>query len=221
MDEIDPKQFGSLVKQARLHRHWSQEKLAEMADSDQSTVQRVEVGKWKRVPSDLPRILHTLQIFPHSFGSLLLRQGTVLSTRHVLVPSNITADSSIMVYGMAHGDSGTSILSAEPIEVVARPAFLEGVKDAYGVRITGESMIPAFRPGDIAFVHPHLVPLPEADEVVLQKDDHGTRYGLIKTFMGKTNLHWKLRQWQPKKDFGLPIADWPICHVVVARNHRR
>jgi len=218
MDEIDPKQFGSLVKQARLHRHWSQEKLAQMADSDQSTVQRVEVGKWKRVPSDLPRILHTLQmIYPGS----LLRPGTVLSVPHVMVPSNSTADSSIMVYGMAQGDSGTPILSAEPIEVVARPAFLEGVKDAYGVRITGESMIPAFRPGDIAFVHPHLVPLPEVDEVVLQKDDHGTRYGLIKTFMGKTNLHWKLRQWQPKKDFGLPIADWPICHVVVARNHRR
>lgn len=211
MDDLDPKEIGEAVRKARKALGLGQEALAEKSGSDQSTVQRIEAGKFKRLPSDLPKILHALQIDPIG----LLDPGTFLATPHTL-PFARPSDALMPVYGMAEGGKGAMIISPDPIETIGRPPDLMGVKEAYAVRVVGDSMVPAFRPGDLAFVHPALPPL-SGHEVVLQRDDHGTRYGLIKTFLDVKGDALRVVQYNPRRVLILRASEWPICHTVVGR----
>lgn len=46
------------------------------------------------------------------------------------------------------------------LEIVDRPRVLEGVRNGFALRVSSNAFFPAFRPGDIAFVHPNIPPLP-------------------------------------------------------------
>jgi phage repressor protein C with HTH and peptisase S24 domain len=37
----------------------------------------------------------------------------------------------------------------------------------------------------------------------------------VKEFRGETETHWKVRQFNPARDFTLKKTDWQICHRVV------
>lgn len=64
----------------------------------------------------------------------------------------------VPVYAAARGGDGHLIITIDPIEYAAAPDSLIGVRDAYGIQIVGESMVPAYEPGDVAWVHPHKTP---------------------------------------------------------------
>lgn len=127
------------------------------------------------------------------------------------------------IYGAAQGGaSGHLIIDFNPIQHVRRPAILEGVRNAYGIRVDGESMVPAFRAGDIALIHPHLLPEADTDVVLFDHDPKtGDAEALIKHLTGFTDKLWKLEQYNPAKKFSEHRADWPICHRVVGRYDRR
>lgn len=58
------------------------------------------------------------------------------------------------------GDAVGRIPVEQAVESVERPRALDGVRNAFAVRITGNAFFPALRPGDLAFVHPNIPPLP-------------------------------------------------------------
>lgn len=123
------------------------------------------------------------------------------------------------IFGTAEGGPGMVILSSDPIESREWPSILAGVPDSYGVLITNDSMVPALRPGEIALVHPHLPASPDS-EVILQRDDHGTRLGMVKTLTRQTSTEYRLKQWNPAKDFTRSKKEWPTCHLVVGKFRR-
>lgn len=123
------------------------------------------------------------------------------------------------IFGTAEGGAGAVILSSDPIESREWPDVLVGVPGGYGLLITGTSMIPALRPGDIALVHPHLPARPD-DEVILQREDHGTRHGMVKTLIRQSATEYKLKQWNPAKEFTRSKKEWPLCHLVVGKFRR-
>ena len=63
------------------------------------------------------------------------------------------------IYAAAQGGNGHLIVHSDVMEYVKRPVVLEGVPDAYGILVTGTSMIPAYRPNDMALVHPRRPPV--------------------------------------------------------------
>jgi SOS-response transcriptional repressor LexA len=46
------------------------------------------------------------------------------------------------------------------VEWVERPLALMGVANAFAIRAVDDAFLPAFRSGDMAFVHPNIPPLP-------------------------------------------------------------
>ena len=60
---MSPQDVGRIIKDARELKRWSQELLAREAGGvGQSTIDRIEKGQFKRMPSDLPAICVALGI---------------------------------------------------------------------------------------------------------------------------------------------------------------
>lgn len=136
-----------------------------------------------------------------------------------LIPSNELQVSRMMpVFSGAQGGQGKLIIGVDPIDRVKMPAFLENVQGAYGLLIDGESMIPAFYPGDTALVNPHLRPQ-RGRNVILYHNPPGGQEAeaIIKQLNGWNDREWDLEQWNPHLLFKEFRKEWPICHRVVGK----
>jgi phage repressor protein C with HTH and peptisase S24 domain len=126
------------------------------------------------------------------------------------------------VYAAAEGGNGTMIVSVDEIDRIPRPYTLEGIAEAYGILITGESMVPAFRPGDTAWVNPRLPPIRDCEAILYQVNDRdGDAIATIKQLVGWNDREWLLQQWNPPKKFKLDRGLWKTCHRVVGKFSRR
>lgn len=110
--------------------------------------------------------------------------------RGIASPSTVSGDRLVGVhdfpiYAAAQGGNGHMIVHTDVMEYVKRPVILEGVPDAYGILIVGDSMVPAYRPGDMALIHPRRPPERDTD-VVLYDQDHrtGEAKSMIKRLIG-------------------------------------
>ncbi|MBR1206592.1 MULTISPECIES: S24 family peptidase [unclassified Bradyrhizobium] len=120
------------------------------------------------------------------------------------------------IYAAAQGGEGFMIVHTDVMEWVKRPVILEGVPDSYGVLVVGESMVPAYRPGDMALVHPRRPPERGTDVILYDHDPRtGDAKSMIKHLISFNDRSFKLEQYNPAKTFSEHRADWPICHQVV------
>lgn len=133
----------------------------------------------------------------------------------------VTDDRSLPVYPAAMGGEGHVVITFDPIEYVKRPAILEHVRDGYGVYIVGESMIPAYKPGETALVHPRLPLARDTDVVLFHTPPHAEAECMIKQLNGFNDQVWHLEQFRPAKTFDVFRQEWPICHRVVGKYNRR
>lgn len=126
------------------------------------------------------------------------------------------------VFASAEGGNGALIVSTSEIDRVPRPYTLEGVREAYAILVTGESMVPAYEPGDYAWVNPRLPPMRETDCILYEIDgETGDARATIKRLISWTPKSWNLRQWNPRKDFQLDRSIWNKHHRVVGNFRRR
>jgi phage repressor protein C with HTH and peptisase S24 domain len=126
------------------------------------------------------------------------------------------------VYGAALGGSGGAmVVSSDAIQYMARPDPLIAVRGGYGVFVTGESMSPAYEQGDIALVHPSAPPRRNCDVILTRTDADGTRHVLIKRLIGWGPGYWRVRQYNPAKDFDLSQDEWTEVHAIVGKYNVR
>jgi transcriptional regulator with XRE-family HTH domain len=125
------------------------------------------------------------------------------------------------VYAAAMGGDGHTIVTFDAIDYVKRPEVLQSVKGGYGILIVGESMIPAYWPGDTALVHPHLPPSRDTDCVFYHTPPAGEAEAIVKRLIGLNDRTWTLEQYRPAHVFEEPRLEWPICHRIVGRYNAR
>jgi len=94
------------------------------------------------------------------------------------------------------GEMGLFITNGERQGVTVRLKALEGVSDAYAVRVHDKSMYPAFEPDDLVQVNPHLSPQP-GHNVVIQLT---TGEAFIKLLVRRTEKEVRCKQWNPEKE---------------------
>lgn len=133
----------------------------------------------------------------------------------------VTNDRSLPVYPAAMGGEGHVVITFDPIEYVKRPSILEHVKDGYGIYIVGESMVPAYKPGETALVHPRLPVARDTDVVLFHTPPHDEAECMIKQLNGFNDELWHLEQFRPARTFDIFRQEWPICHRVVGKYNRR
>ncbi len=82
--------------------------------------------------------------------------------------------------------------------------------------ITGDSMSPRIKSGDTVLVNPHI-PKRAGDTCIFRRhdDDDGTVHAVVKELLHEGSELWKVRQYNPKRDFTLKKSEWQICHKIV------
>ena len=115
---MTPQDVGQIIKQARELKRWSQESLAREAGGvGQSTIDRIEKGQFKRMPSDLPAICAALGIpLPDLDG----RGGATVPG---VAGMRINSNRDFAVYASAEGGPGEIIRSTDPIELHGDPRY--------------------------------------------------------------------------------------------------
>lgn len=213
---MTPKMAGEAVKHARELKRWSQETLAHEAGGvGQSTIDRIEKGQFKRMPSDLPAVCAALGIaLPDLDGRAATLPG--------LLPIN--RDRDFPVYASAEGGPGEILRSTDPIDFIPRPSQVAHVKEAYALLVTGNSMVPEYKPGEIALVNPRL-PLISDEVYVFYSEIEGEARATIKHLRRATGDHWLVLQHNPPKgkakDFTLNRKEWRWAHRVFGKHSRQ
>lgn len=215
---MDPHDIGTLIKDARELKRWSQEELAERAGGiGQSTIDRIEKGNFKRMPSHLPVICTALGIPLPDFGTPAPVAGVPIARKRIF------SSGTMPVHTAAQGGPGEILVDSSPIAFIPRPAPLEHVQEAYGMVITGDSMHPEYRAGQTALVNPRL-PIIPGEVYIFYAEKEGEARATIKELKRATEKEWRVEQHNPPpgkpKEFTLPRKDWRWAHRVVGKHAR-
>lgn len=120
------------------------------------------------------------------------------------------------VFGTAQGgQDGALVITDRAVDWVARPTVLLRVQDGYGIIVSGDSMEPVVRAGSTMLVNPHSPPRISDPCIFRCHSDDGTTHVMVKEYRGQTETHWKVRQYNPPKDFTLKKDAWQVCHRTV------
>jgi len=127
----------------------------------------------------------------------------------------------LQVFSSAQGgNEGAMVLSNEPVSWIPRDPRLEGVTEAYGCFVSGDSMEPAYERGNLLLVNPSADISPGDDCVFLRETADGTRYVLIKRLVRRNEGSWTVKQYNPAKTYTLSRREWQKAHLVIGKYNR-
>jgi len=218
--------MGEKIRTLREARNWSQDELAARVGISQPAVLKIENGKTikTRFLPDIAKVfgvsMDEVSDDPEFVSTSLIRQKS-----EVTMASHLPSESEkrIPILGVATGGAdGEMVFDGEAIEWVATPDYLIGVRDAYCVYVTGESMVPRYFPGERLDVHPRKPPRRDEDVVVQLHPDEEGGYprGFIKVFVTQTPTTLVLRQYNPPKEIEVPLKRVLHIHYVMGRRSR-
>lgn len=121
----------------------------------------------------------------------------------------------ILGHGMG-GDEGFFMDQGKVHGYTERPGILEGVAEAYAVRVHDQSMTPALKHGFLVWVDPHR-PAAPGDDVVIQLADG---QAFIKTLVRRTQKIIRCKQYNPEKEIDFPSGGTTI-HLIVGSTRIR
>ena len=121
------------------------------------------------------------------------------------------------VFAAVEGGDGDLVVSTEPVDLVPRPWYLGEVKDGYGVIVTGESMTPAYDPGDTAIVNPRLPYMRGKVHIFTCESENSHFRASIKILVKVTETEWIVEQHNPPKTYSLPRSIWTHARRVVGK----
>lgn len=211
---------------ARKVKGLSQAELAVAAKVSQQLVASIETGA-TRTTKFLLRLAAALDVPP---GQLDADWAHVAPSEGPATGGGVPGSASpvgqrdLPVHSSAEGGEGFIIVTTDAVDWLPRPPLVAHVRKAYGLYITGESMVPEFEAGDIALVNPHLPVIPDTTCILYGRAGEDEVRATIKRLRRKTGETWYLKQWNPpdgmKADFTLSRKEWPICHRVVGKYSR-
>lgn len=224
------KTLGERIRYARKARGLVQQQVASHLGIARVNITQWEADQTKPEAKRLPELATLLGV---TESWLLSRSGedpqptkagkqADKSVSRIIPGQQLISPEKMPVYAAAQGGDGHVIVSFDAVDYVKRPAELESVRGGYGLLVAGDSMVPAFRGGDMALVNPHLPPSREKNVILYHTPPHGGDVeAIIKQLNGWNDREWHLQQWNPFKEFTEFRQEWPICHRVVGRYDAR
>lgn len=153
---------------------------------------------------------------------LLEGQDTSLAAPHgeagYRPPAQCLGKLNLPVYAAVEGGPGEIAWGSEPLETIPRPWYVENSPHAIAIVVTGESMMPVIRPGQMVVVDPRLPPIP-TEPAIFISERHGEFKATLKELRRSTATDWVVYQYNPPEgqdhEFKLPKAEWPKAQRVV------
>lgn len=121
----------------------------------------------------------------------------------------------VPLYGWAGAASDERLTFAEQtlISAVPRHPNQANVRGAFALRVSDESMVPRYEPGEIVYVAPNQWPAREQDCVLVTREG----FGYLKRFVRRADGVVKVHQLNPDKDIDFKLDDVDAMHAVVGR----
>lgn len=203
------KTLGQRVKERRTALGLSQPQLAKRVGGiSQQAIQQLEKGGTSRYLVDIARALGvTAEWLQDGHGPAPAKPA---STR-------AREPQKLRVLGMAEcGPDGWSLWNGDVIDMIDRPASLDGVEQAYAVYVVGASMEPRYHPGEVVHIHPGK-PVNVGSYVLVQRraKNGDTPRAVIKRLVKRTPAKLTLEQFNPAKTFEIKAEDIVSVHRVV------
>lgn len=215
-DDIRP--MANRLKELRDGRGWSQDEAA-----DALGMSRSGYVKWERGERGLSDEARTKIARLYGVSKAAVEGDEPLPPEppvNFRSPPQFLGERNLPVFSAVEGGPGVMVVSTDPIEFVPRPWYLGEVRDGYAVLVVGESMSPAYEPGDMAIVNPKL-PIVRGRTYIFASEGNGEFKGTIKRLVGQTADYWEVEQHNPpspaQKRFKLAKAEWPKALRVVGR----
>jgi phage repressor protein C with HTH and peptisase S24 domain len=213
--------MGQKIRRRREELRLSQADLGREVGVSPATIDKIESGHTAR-SRYLPMIAVKLGVPLEELDTQLAALGGAAT--QFLPAVDLVGERDFPIYASAEGGQGQIIVSTDAVDFMPRPAPLAHVKGAYGLYITGESMVPEFEPGDVAMVNPYL-PLVADVTCVFYGERDGAPRATIKRLMRQSADAWHVKQWNPpekmKAEFTLAKSEWPVCHRTLGKYSRR
>jgi len=216
--------LGDAIRAGRLGRGMSQVELGREFGISKSAVNQWESGKNVPDQRKLAKLVQLIGLDPKVAVGLAEPMAaseagddgpSSLATARMMRIDPSAGRPDVPVWASAQaGDDGAIILTPDPIDYIRRSERMQGVKNPFAFYVVGGSMSPAIEHGDQVVVNPALPVRPGVDCVFIQEQPDGTRVALVKRLLRQTEKAWKVRQYEPKKDFDLPKSKWRIAYVV-------
>lgn len=224
--------LGERIRWARKRAKLRQHQVAEPFGIDRANVAQWEAGTSNPDPDRMPALADLFGVplmwlwknegpLPPDLPSKpVARPEIIVPQPQIVSREHLTDTKNFPVYAAAQGGQGHLIMTNDVVEYIGWPDILQGVPRAYGMLVRGDSMVPAFRPNEIALVHPKVYPAIDTDVILY---DHppfggsGNVEAIIKRLIGFTDKRWRLEQYKPAKQFEEDRIDWPECHRVVGK----
>jgi phage repressor protein C with HTH and peptisase S24 domain len=217
--------IGQKIRRRREELRLSQADLGEQVGVSQATIDKIEAGHTAR-SRYLALIAVKLGLPLEEIDPGLAALSAAGALKAPVIPGIelMGGDRDFPIHASAEGGQGQIIVSTDAVDFMPRPAPLAHVKGAYGLYITGESMVPEFEPGDVALVNPHL-PLVNDVTCIFYGERDGATRATIKRLVRQTPEVWHVKQWNPpegmKAQFTLAKSDWQLCHRTLGKYSRR
>jgi phage repressor protein C with HTH and peptisase S24 domain len=205
-----------IIREAREGRKWSQKDLADRAGISQVAIMKIESGVTAQ-SKFLPKIAQIL-------GLDLAQLDPGLSGVHLpaLPPvADPFGPKDFRIYSAAEGGPGEILRSVDPVDWWPRPIEVQRVAGAYGMYIVGESMVPEYRPGQVAVINPNLPHIADRSYIFYAETEDGVVRATVKLLRRQSGDNWFVTQHNPppgqKNEFTLPKKLWRVAHRIVGR----
>lgn len=199
----------------------SQTEFATEIGVDQPTVSRWLSGANDPENKSQDKIRQAMQKHGFTPGDALTAPSAIAAPSFRAPPAFFDHENKMPVYSSAQGGEGVLVLDSDPIDWVERPQTLAHVKKAFAIVISGDSMVPAYKPNDRAWVNPQRKPITGQDCVIYQNNEElGEERLLIKEFVRETDKEYIVRQHNPPKEMKLLKSQWHRIYLVTGRFNR-
>ena len=131
-----------------------------------------------------------------------------------------TADVPVWASVAAGNGDGEMILTDRPIDYIRRSEHILNAVNPFAFYVVGDSMEQRFYQGDQVVVNRSLPLRPGDDCVFISRGEDGEMRGLVKRLVRQTADRWKVRQFNPARDFELPRSLWNEAYRIVETRHR-
>lgn len=203
--------LGTRLRGLRKARGLTMVQIAGLVEVSQSAVSQWESGREQPARENIVRLARALGT---SVGALL---GDADAPLPVAAPVTMPVD--VPVYGTAvGGSSGDFSFNGQVADYVRRPPGVLQLRNLYALWVTGDSMAPWNRCGDLIYVSPTR-PATAGDHVVvdlLGETAHEAGPAMVKLLVGRTPTHLRLRQYNPDQEFQVPLARVRSVHRVLS-----
>lgn len=216
-------QLGDAIAAGRKRRGLTQAELAAEFGISKSAVNQWESGKNVPDQRKLGKLVQILGLDPAVAAGVPQAAGLEpddLAPAPTRVQREMPANGrpDIAVWASAEaGHDGAMVLVNDPIDYIRRSERMLGVRNPFAFYVIGTSMSPAIEHGDQVVIHPALPPQPGKDHVFLQQQPDGTMLALVKRLLRSTTTTWRVRQFNPPKDFDLPKSKWSKALMITEK----